>query len=245
MCVHRRMKGGGCHGYTSSAGRVAISRSGTESPWRSGSNTAWDSMFLSASDHRFSPGGMKGNLSEPVLKGYGLLTFAYEYKIQNNRSVCTWLLITSFCELRMRNTAGSMFYLRCRWPQWWQICRWGGRQVTAGCCTAVHTGCTSQTPAWLSSTAPDRWLQTGPPHCRLRWWKGHNESVKDKEDVFKWTWAREKHERIKWPFKRNSSHTFVPLCWMRVIGPFSNTQEHILHWITIDIPQCKRWRSDT
>ncbi|TNN30180.1 hypothetical protein EYF80_059669 [Liparis tanakae] len=37
-------------------GRVAISRSGTESPWRSGSNTAWDSMFLSTTDHNVFPG---------------------------------------------------------------------------------------------------------------------------------------------------------------------------------------------
>lgn len=61
LCVTECTCIGGCHGDTSSAGRVAISRSGTESPWRSGSNTAWDSMFLSTSDHRFSPGGMKGD----------------------------------------------------------------------------------------------------------------------------------------------------------------------------------------
>lgn len=54
-CSHKER--GGCH--TSSAGRVAINRSGTESPSRSGSNTAWDSMFFSWMNHKFFPGERK------------------------------------------------------------------------------------------------------------------------------------------------------------------------------------------
>lgn len=41
---------------TLSAGRVATSRSGTESPSRSGSNTACDSTSFSEADHKVFPG---------------------------------------------------------------------------------------------------------------------------------------------------------------------------------------------
>lgn len=44
---------------TSLAGKVAMSRSGTESPCRSGSNTAWDSMFFSWTEDKFFPEGQK------------------------------------------------------------------------------------------------------------------------------------------------------------------------------------------
>ena len=44
---------------TWSAGRVAISRSGTVSPWRSGKDTAWDSTTPGETVHNSSPGGGK------------------------------------------------------------------------------------------------------------------------------------------------------------------------------------------
>ncbi|KAG7216216.1 hypothetical protein INR49_029065 [Caranx melampygus] len=42
------------------------------------------------------------------------------------------------------------------------------------------------------------------------------------------------------PLLLNSSHTFVPLRVMSIIGPFSDTKKHVLHRITINIPQRQR-----
>lgn len=60
-------------------------------------------------------------------------------------------------------------HLWCHWLPWWWTCWWGWRRATAGCWAAGHTECTSETPAWLYSTAPARWHPTGPLHCKLMW----------------------------------------------------------------------------
>lgn len=59
-----------CH--TWSAGKVAISKSGTESPWRSVRETAWDWISPGATDHSFFP--EEGNTIGYSLLNIKLLT---------------------------------------------------------------------------------------------------------------------------------------------------------------------------